>query len=166
MKRIMFMILLPILFSSCVKDRCIYNDPSVTASTSEIEYMQSYFASQGITNLIQHPSGVFYTINNPGSGTTPDLCSTILINYNAYRFGYGNPFDSFNEPSGIPFVLGSLIVGVKKVLPLIKPGGSITMYISPTLAYGNQDIKNTSGAVILPANSYIKFDVSLISVSN
>lgn len=166
MKRILIILLVPFIFSSCVKDRCIYSDVTVTASSSEIEYMQSYFASQGISNLIQHPCGVFYTINNPGSGTTADLCSTVLINYNAYRFGYGNAFDSFNEPTGIPFVLGSLIVGVKKVLPLIKPGGSITMYISPTLAYGNQDIKDTNGTVILPANSYIKFDVSLIAVSN
>ena len=153
-----------VLFSSCVKDECKYNDPSIFASSSEIDYMQSYFASQAITNVTKHSSGVFYTINNPGTGATASLCNTVVMDYSAYRFGYGTPFDSYDDPSGISFVLGELILGVKKVTPLIKAGGSITIYIPPSLGYGNNEQRDQNGNLILPANSYIKFDMSLIAV--
>jgi hypothetical protein len=157
-------IIISSVLTSCVKNQCGYLDTNIAASTSEITYMQSYFAANNIDSVIQHSSGVYYKVNNSGTGSTPNLCSTMLVNYSAYRFGYGNTFDSYTDPNGISFVLGSLIVGVQKTMPLIKPGGSITMYIPPSLAYGNNDIRDANGDVILPANSYIKFDMSLIAV--
>jgi FKBP-type peptidyl-prolyl cis-trans isomerase FkpA len=60
--------------------------------------------------------------------------------------------------------LGQLIIGWQKGLPLIKSGGSITLFIPPSLGYGNQDIRNSSGAVIIPANSNLKFTIDLVSV--
>jgi FKBP-type peptidyl-prolyl cis-trans isomerase len=107
---------------------------------------------------------VFYKITSEGTGVNPTLCSNILVNYSAYRFGYGNAFDSFLDPEGIPFVLGRLIVGVQKVMPLVKAGGSITMYIPPSLAYGSEAQRDQLGNIILPANSYIRFDMSLKAV--
>jgi FKBP-type peptidyl-prolyl cis-trans isomerase len=157
-------IIISSVLTSCVKNQCGYLDTNITASTSEITYMQSYFAANNIDSVIQDPSGVYYKINNTGTGSKPNLCSAMLVNYSAYRFGYGNAFDSYTDPNGISFVLGSLIVGVQKTMPKIKPGGSITMYIPPSLAYGNNDIRDGNGNVILPANSYIKFDMSLIAV--
>lgn len=156
---------LSFLLSSCIKDQCRYIDQTITANNTEIAYIQSFLAGSNITNALQHPSGVFYTIDTLGAGLSPNLCSTILVTYDAYRFGYGNAFDSYNEPGGIPFVLGTLITGVQKVLPLIKQGGQITMYIPPSLAYGNQPQRDQLGNIILPANSYIKFRMSLVFVS-
>jgi FKBP-type peptidyl-prolyl cis-trans isomerase FkpA len=49
-------------------------------------------------------------------------------------------------------------------MPLVKAGGSITMYIPPSLAYGNNDQRDQLGNIILPANSYIKFEMSLKAV--
>jgi FKBP-type peptidyl-prolyl cis-trans isomerase FkpA len=168
MKKICFAIIamcLLLLQMSCSKKvECGYNDPQITSSSSEIAYMESYFTSNGITDVTLHSSGIYYKINNQGNGAQPNQCSTILVNYSAYRFGYGNAFDSFSDPAGIPFVLGNLILGVRKIMPLIKAGGSVTMYIPPSMAYGNEDIYNQSGTLILPANSYIKFDMSLIAV--
>jgi len=152
------------LFASCTKVECGFNDPQITSSSSEIAYMQSYFAANGINDVTLHPSGIYYKINNPGTGAQPNLCSTIVVNYSAYRFGYGNPFNSYTDPAGIPFVLGNLIVGVKKIMPLLKAGGAVTMYIPPSMAYGNEDQYDQNGNLLLPANSYIKFDMSLIAV--
>jgi len=57
-----------------------------------------------------------------------------------------------------------LIIGVQKVMPLVKAGGSITMYIPPSLAYGVNEQRDGFGNIILPANSYIKFEMSLKAV--
>lgn len=163
-KWILCLLCMSIFFSSCKKVECGFIDAQITSSSSEIAYMQSYFAANGINDVTLHPSGIYYKITNPGTGAQPDLCSAIVVNYSAYRFGYGNPFDSYTDPAGTSFVLGNLIVGVKKIMPLVKAGGSVTMYIPPSMAYGNEDIYNQSGALVLPANSYIKFDMSLIAV--
>ena len=165
-KILLLAILTSTLLTSCFKDQCPYLDTSITASSSEIAYMQTYFATNNITDVTQHPSGVFYTIDTAttGSGPTPNLCSTILVRYDAFRLGYGNAFDSYNDPNGISFVLGSLIVGVQKTMPLINSGRTITLYIPPSLAYGNNDIRDANGDVILPANSYIRFVMTLIAV--
>jgi FKBP-type peptidyl-prolyl cis-trans isomerase FkpA len=166
-KSILICSLLSVVFlSSCVKDQCGYVDKQIVANDTEIAYMQNYFTTNNITNLTQHPSGVFYTITNPGTGASPNLCSSILVNYEAYRFGYASSFNSYTDPAGIGFVLGSLITGVQKVTPLLKAGGQITMYIPPSLAYGFEPQSDQNGTVILPANSYIKFVMSLIDVAN
>ena len=155
-----------IFATSCKKDiSCGISNPTVVATSNEISYMQNYFSINNITGLTQDPSGVFYKIDTAGTGTTPTLCSYILVNYNAYRFGYGNPFDSNSDPNGISFLLGNLILGVRKVVPLVKSGSQVTMYIPPSLAYGSDIIRDQSGNVILPANSYIKFEMTLMGVN-
>lgn len=152
--------------SSCNKDiSCGITNPTVVVPSNEISYMQNYFSNNNITGLTQDPSGVFYKIDTPGTGAHPTLCSYILVNYNAYRFGYGNPFDSNSDPNGISFLLGNLILGVRNIAPLVRAGSQVTMYIPPSLAYGSEEIKDQSGNVILPANSYIKFEMSLIGVN-
>lgn len=152
--------------TSCKKDiSCGITNPTLVAPNNEIAYMQNYFSLNNITGLTQDPSGVFYKIDTAGTGVTPTLCNYILVNYNAYRFGYGNPFDSNSDPNGISFLLGNLILGVRKVVPLVKAGSQVTMYIPPSLAYGADEIKDQSGNVILPANSYIKFEMSLLGVN-
>lgn len=162
---ILMLIILPFGFTSCFKEQqCGYIEQQYVASTSEIAYMESFFTTNNITGLTQHSSGVFYKITSEGTGVNPTLCSNILVNYSAYRFGYGNAFDGFLDPEGIPFVLGRLIVGVQKVMPLVKAGGSITMYIPPSLAYGSEAQRDQLGNIILPANSYIRFDMSLKAI--
>ena len=150
---------------SCFKEvECGYRDQQYVASSSEIAYMQTFFTNNNITDLTQHSSGVFYKITSVGTGANPDLCSAMLVNYSAYKFGAGNAFDSFLDDAGISFTLGTLIIGVQKVMPLVKAGGSITMYIPPSLAYGVNEQRDGLGNLILPANSYIKFEMSLKAV--
>jgi len=157
-------IIISSVLTSCVKNQCGYLDTNITASSSEIAYIQSFLAANNIDSVTQDPSGVYYKINDTGRGSTPNLCSAMLVNYSAFRFGYANAFDSYTDPNGISFVLGSLIVGVQKAMPKIKSGGSITMYVPPSLAYGNNDIRDANGNVILPANSYIRFVMTLLAV--
>lgn len=113
-----------------------------------------------------HPAGFYYTISNPGSGgDSVLLCSQILINYKG-QLKNGTVFDQQNN---VIFVLGSLIEGWRKGIPLLKKGGQIRLYIPPSLGYGNNDlIDNSSGNVVIPGKSMLIFDVTLLdySISN
>lgn len=154
----------PFLLSSCVKDECSFTESGTVASAAEITSIQTFLTSQSIT-ATQHPSGVFYTIQNPGTGAGPSsLCNSVVVTYNAYILGSGSTFDNFSDPAGTPLVLGTLIVAWQKILPLLKPGGTIIMYVPPTLAYGDQDQRDQNGAIVLPANSYTKFEVTLLGI--
>lgn len=158
--------LLILSLNACVKgaSNCTITESPKVATATEIAFIQNYLGSIGASDYTQHSSGVFYKVTNAGNGYTPNLCSTVLVKYNAYRLGFTTTFDSNQIATGVPFTLGSLIVGVQKTLPLVKAGGEITMIIPPSLGYGDQDIRDPNGSVILPANSYLKFEFVVVGV--
>ncbi|MEI8052792.1 MAG: FKBP-type peptidyl-prolyl cis-trans isomerase [Bacteroidota bacterium] len=162
----LFLITISMLFFSCMKkaSTCAYEDQNVAATTAEIAYLQNYITTSSITNVTQHPCGVFYTVENAGSGETLNLCNTITVKYGAFVLGAASPFDSFTDSSGIPFILGRLITGIQKTLPTIRSGGQITMYIPPSLAYGSAQQQDQNGSIILPSNSYLKFEMTILAV--
>lgn len=162
-KQFFRLLVIAVILSSCVKksgDECIYVDRNVTAPASEVNTLQGWISSNAST-AVQHSSGIFYIINSPGTGATATVCSGITAKYTGTLLN-GTEFDK--NTTGFSSVLGQLILGWQKGLPLIKAGGSITLFIPPSLGYGSQDIRNSSGAVIVPANSNLKFVIELTAV--
>ncbi len=159
-------VIVSLSLGSCLKvDKCPYLENNNVATANEIANIQTFLTNNNITNAIQHSSGVFYVVNNAGTGaTTSSLCSSIYINYSIYNISSSTAFDSNNTTSGVAFTLGNLIDGVKKIVPLIKAGGSVTIFIPPSLGYGSQELKDGNGNVILPADSYLKFEMNLLTV--
>ena len=74
-------------------------------------------------------------------------------------FTNGNIFDQ-TEANPATFLLGNLILGWKLGLPLIKPGGSIILYLPPSLAYGDNPDPRSG----IPPNSVLIFEIKLVSV--
>jgi len=168
MKRILLlMIAAPLLFISCKKkDQCPYSESGATATASERAFLANYISSNNIVAL-EHSSGVFYNISLPGTGASPSICSNVTARYTGSLVSNGNVFDGTPAGSpGINFTLGQLIVGWQKVLPLLKAGGRISLYIPPSLGYGNRDVTDQQQPpnVIIPANSYLKFEIELVNV--
>ncbi|HSN61273.1 MAG TPA: FKBP-type peptidyl-prolyl cis-trans isomerase [Ferruginibacter sp.] len=163
-KMLTLLVAIPLLFISCKKeDKCPYSESGASASTAERTYLANYLAANSIA-AIEHTSGVYYNIAAPGAGKSPSICSNITAKYTGSLIPSGNVFDGTPAGSaGISFTLGQLIVGWQKVLPLLKTNGKITLYIPPSLGYGNQDISD-QGNVIIPANSYLKFEIELVNV--
>lgn len=154
-----------ILFSFCIamvsckkstdNVGCTLTESGLVAPASEIAILQAYVAAT-YPAAIQHPSGFFYEIILPGTGTvTPAVCSNVTVKYAGYLTS-GLKFDE--NITGTTFLLGKLIVGWQKGIPLIKKGGSINLYLPPSLGYGN----NTVGSI--PANSYLVFNIQLLDV--
>lgn len=129
------------------------------APAAEIDSVKKYLANNSIT-ATQHPSGVFYVITNLGSGAVvPTGCTAVTVKYDG-KLTNGNAFDnsSPNYPNGIVFRLGNLISGWQIGIPLIKKGGSITLYLPPSLGYGG------SSSATIPANSILIFNIELVNV--
>lgn len=152
-----------LVFTGCLKKEtgCPYGSAQVTVPASEDQAVRDYLTANSI-NAQKHSSGVYYEIVSEGTGVTPDLCSQIQVAY-VGKLTTGTTFDSNNNAI---FVLGSLIEGWKKGLPLIKSGGRIRLFIPPALGYGNVDVKDQNNTVVVPRNSVLVFDVTLTSVQN
>ncbi len=81
----------------------------------------------------------------------------------------GTVFDSSaahdNQP--LMFTLGQqgLIAGFQIGINGMKEGGERLLAIPPSLGYGDQDVKDANGKVIIPANSTLLFDVKLVKVA-
>src|SRR5882757_8262217 len=126
-----------ILLASCVKgtdNSCPYKASTAVAPASEIASVQAY-VNANHPGAIQHSSGLFYEITSPGTGTTtPAVCSTITVKYTG-TLTNGTKFDE--NLVGYSNILGVLIEGWKIGIPLIKAGGSINLYVPPSLGYGS-----------------------------
>jgi len=160
-KKWLVFICIAIVAVSCLKSpkySCPYTEAQLTAPTSEQFIVQGYLDSNDI-QATKHPAGFYYSIQNPGTGTdSVELCHQIFINYKG-KLANNSVFD---EGKGSFFVLGALIEGWRKGIPLIKKGGKITLYIPPSLGYGSNPVENGSGQVIIPANSMLIFDIELL----
>jgi len=158
LKKLIFILPIILFIAGCTKsdvNKCNYNESSVIAPSSEVQTLQAYISANHPT-AIQHSSGLFYEITNPGTGATASVCSNVTVKYSGYLISNGTKFDE--NLTGVTFPLGSLIVGWQKGIPLIKAGGSITLYLPPSLAYGSSAIGS------IPANSYLIFIIQLDNV--
>ena len=151
-----------LLSSSCLKkdNGCSYKDDGVVAPVPEQQALKAYLDTAGITASLDK-SGFYYQVIHTGSGAVPGLCSQIEVTYKG-QLTSGKIFDQ--QFSTVFSSLGSLIDGWKKGLPLIEKSGEIKLYIPPSLGYGMKNVTDNYGNVVIPSNSILIFDISLINV--
>jgi FKBP-type peptidyl-prolyl cis-trans isomerase FkpA len=167
-KKILAFALIAAVFAGCLKSKetggitCTIDTCAVKAPANEIAQVEAYLAGKGITNANKHCSGVYYTIVSQGQGKKPTPCSAIVASYKG-ELTNGNVFDQGQFSAFYPLI--SLIKGWTNTIPMLGEGGSIKLYIPPTLGYGSQAVTNPqTGAVSIPANSILIFELQLIAV--
>ena len=139
------------VFASCSKDEIPDCSPvNITAPAAEVQAVQDYLTTAGIT-ATEDARGFFYTITAPGVGSKPTVCNAVTVNYTG-KLTNGTTFDSAN---GVSFNLSQLIVGWQEGIPLIAKGGSIILYLPPSLGYGSAAVGS------IPANSILVFTIDL-----
>ena len=152
-----------VLFSSCFKNdapagvtcNSSYDPCALKASDAEIDSVEAYLSSKGITDAVKHCSGMYYKIDSLGTGKTAEPCSIIGIKY-VGQLANDTIFDKSTNAAG--FYMSRLISGFKNGIPLIKEGGAIRLFIPPSLGFGSQQNDK------IPPNSMLIFQVNLISV--
>lgn len=158
LKKIVLGLLIVASFTGCLKNdsnfTCNYDPCSYKAPASEIQAVQDYLTANNIT-ATQHCSGFFYVIDNAGTGKTPTVCNDVNATY-VGKLTDGSIFDQRTAD----FSLSGVIRGWANGIPLVKTGGTIHLYIPPSLGYGDNPPLGSS----IPQKAILVFDVTLNTV--
>ena len=138
------------LFISCSKDKEV---DYVAQNETEIA---AYVAKNNL-NAKRSDSGLYYVINEAGTGKQPTATSTVTVAYKGY-FTNGTVFDQSNA-DGISFGLQQVIRGWTEGIPYFKEGGSGILLVPAHLGYGNSDYSS------IPGGSVLIFEIKLIKVN-
>jgi len=114
-----------------------------------------YIADNNL-NTQRSNSGLYYIIEEEGTGDSPATDSNVTVAYKGYLLD-GTVFDQ-SSSSGISFNLSQVIPGWTEGLTYFKEGGKGKLIIPSHLAYGPN---GTSG---IPGGAVLVFDISLLKV--
>lgn len=149
--------------AGCFKDPepapCTFDPCGFKAPATEIQQVKDYLAANNLT-ATEHCSGLFYRIENAGTGLNPGPCNVVDAHYKG-MLSNGEVFEENTAQFGLTDVIAGWTIGV----PMIKQGGRIVLYIPPSLAYGSREVRDrSSGALVIPANSMLVFEIDLLKV--
>lgn len=116
------------------------------------------FLQRNNLNATRDGSGVYYIINQPGSGKEINAGSTVYPYYSGRTLD-GTEFDA-NKDTTANFAFRATVQGWQRVLPLIKEGGKMRMLIPSGLGYGSAGFKD------IKMNAILDFDVEVWKVKN
>ncbi|WP_291102143.1 MULTISPECIES: FKBP-type peptidyl-prolyl cis-trans isomerase [unclassified Flavobacterium] len=152
MKHLLSALLALTLFISCSKDKGA-NIDYVAKNEQEIS---AYITKNNLTAQ-RSDIGLYYVINDPGTGVQPTATSNVTVAYKGY-FTNGTVFDQ-SSSAGVSFGLNQVIKGWTEGIPYFKTGGSGILLVPASLGYGNNDYNG------IPGGSVLIFEVKLISVN-
>lgn len=127
--------------------------------------LQDYFAKNNI-KAQKTASGLYYTIQKPGSGAQITNGQTVSMMYTGKTLD-GKTFDSnvdtaishHGDPLVFPVGAHQMIPGVDEGVALLKKGSKATLYLPSPLAYGAQ-----SPSPNVAPNSILIFEVEITDV--
>ena len=132
--------------------------PERSQAALDNRIIQEFLTRNSLTAM-KDSSGVYYSISEVGTGTDViNRSSTIKAKYTG-RLLNGTVFDSSTDGK-FTTSLGGVIKWWQKVVPKIRKGGKLRMFIPSGLGYG------AAATGSIPANSVLDFDLQVDSVGN
>ncbi|OLY92904.1 FKBP-type peptidyl-prolyl cis-trans isomerase FklB [Cnuella takakiae] len=108
--------------------------------------------------VIELPEGVQYQMVEEGTGKQPAVSTLIEAHY-AGRLLDGKEFDSsFRRNQPFQARINQLIIGWQLVLPLVKEGGRVIIWVPSDLGYGDNGVPGIPGGAVL------EFEVQLLRI--
>lgn len=147
--------------SGCFKKENDCAPKNISASSDEIRAVSEYLNSQSIT-ATKHDRGLFYKVIQEGYGNSPSICSDVRVKFSG-RLASGAEFEHNDD----------VILNVKLtmeawriMLPMMKPGSKVMLYVPPSLGYGNEGKtdKPTGAVLVAPNTPVIIYEITLIEV--
>jgi len=140
-----------VLFTACSSD-----DAPKDYTVENDQEIQAFIADNNLTAQ-KSSSGLYYVIDNPGTGDNPVTTDRVKVAYKGY-YTNGTVFDESTE-EGVSFNLQEVIIGWTEGITYFKEGGSGKLLIPAHLAYGNNEYRG------VPGGSVLIFDIELIYVN-
>jgi FKBP-type peptidyl-prolyl cis-trans isomerase FkpA len=150
MKKIIGVLLVAIFFAQCSKENC--DAINTAAPAAETAKLDSILKASGIT-ATKDSRGFFYTITNAGTSDKPTICNSVFVKYIG-KYMDNTIFEQTATPTSLS--LRSLIVGWQEGIPLVGKGGKVTLYLPPSMAYGE------AGSGSIPPNTNLIFDIEVV----
>ncbi|TLP80279.1 FKBP-type peptidyl-prolyl cis-trans isomerase [Maribacter sp. ACAM166] len=145
-----------LLFVSCGSEDSKSEASSTEYTESNEKEILDYISNQNL-EAQKSASGLYYVINEIGTGDKPTASSNVTVAYKGY-FADGSVFDQSNE-DGISFNLNQVIAGWTEGITYFNEGGSGVLLIPSRLAYGN------AGRSGIPGGAVLIFDINLVSIN-
>ena len=124
----------------------------------------AFLAAVGEREGIQRlPSGVLYTVVEPGDGPKPTRQSRVAIEYTG-RLADGTVFDQSPEGETVEFPVANVVPGFRDAILDMRPGETRTVFLPPDLAYGPSGSPGPGGQGGIPPNAALEFDITLREV--
>ncbi|MDD7914807.1 FKBP-type peptidyl-prolyl cis-trans isomerase [Polaribacter ponticola] len=148
MKSYIYLFISLFIFTSCTLENSI----ELETEADIIQYI-----SDNNLNATKSSTGLYYVINNEGTGTRPTSSSNVTVAYKGY-FLDGEVFDQ-SDSDGISFGLNQVIKGWTEGITYFKEGGEGILLVPYNLGYGPNNYRT------IPGGSVLVFDIKLISVN-
>lgn len=129
MKKYIFLFLSAALFSSCFPGEG-EEGPQPETEADIIKYI-----TDNNLNASRTRSGLYYVINNEGTGNVPDLSSEVRVNLKGYLLD-GTVFRE-NRAEGVAVSLETQIPGLAEGIQLFKEGGEGILLIPSELGFND-----------------------------
>lgn len=129
--------------------------PEMIAEKNDVDIL-AYIEKEGL-DATKTESGLYYTMDEPGTGAQPTDESIVKIVYKG-TFLNGTKFDE-SSSVGVDIELSDVIDGWKEGIPLFKEGGSGKLIIPAHLAYGSYNYYG------VPGGSVLVFEIELLKVN-
>nr|WP_315143058.1 FKBP-type peptidyl-prolyl cis-trans isomerase [uncultured Flavobacterium sp.] len=152
MKKLVSAFMLLTLFVSCSLDKTEVIDYSAQNEQEIKDYLTKNNLTAKRTN-----SGLYYIINEEGTGEHPTATSNVTVIYKGY-FTSGTAFDQ-SKPEGFTVGLNQVIKGWTEGIPYFKKGGSGVLLVPAHLGYGSFNYGP------IPGGSVLLFDIKLVSIN-
>lgn len=157
MKYLLTSLLALTLFISCNGDKEIdKQEPEKDYTIENDKEITDYIAKNNLA-AVKSESGLYYVINEPGTGKQPTATSNVTVAYKGY-YSNGNVFDK-SKDEGLSFGLNQVIKGWTEGITYFKEGGNGILLVPSRLGYGSFDYNGIAGGSVLI------FDVKLIKVN-
>ncbi|HNR72904.1 MAG TPA: FKBP-type peptidyl-prolyl cis-trans isomerase [Cyclobacteriaceae bacterium] len=146
--------LVSVMLSSCLNNEVPVNEAEEQWK-ADTTVIGAYIRANEIPAL-KDASGIYFNITELGSGFPPKSTSQVRFGYKVYIMGSTVVLDENDEALSD---IMDLIPGMRIGLSLMPPGSVAELYVPSGYAYG------TATLPTIPANSNLKFEVELISVT-
>lgn len=136
---------------------CSLEDPKVPDYRMKNDQAINTYLEANDLTAVKSSSGLYYIIDEPGTGDQPTYTSNVTVAYKGY-FLNGTVFDE-SEAEGVSFNLQKVILGWTEGITYFKEGGSGILLVPAHLGYGSYKYNG------IPGGSVLVFEVKLISVN-
>lgn len=145
--------------TSCLKSDDVFD--SAAQYTKDQEIISQYIADNGLTVQTDTSGhGLKFTMVKEGTGDSPVVNDIMFLNYKGTILSNGKVFDE--QDSAFIKLSPNLIGGWQVLMPYLKEGGEMTMYLPSFYGYGHYG----SGDGSIPADAILIFNVELMGISD